>query len=139
MFSADSNPSIGGSVNSATKFARTCHFTEVRGMYLMSKARRIVPPLGYPSCVISTSEYGFKRKLSKNDNCMCLEVMRQLTCTKHYCQDSFLLDIALRPHAVTYSHNKLAVVRHNQLLSIPSLQHKGPQQCRQKGPYLARD
>ena len=45
---------------------------------------------GYPSCVIGTSKYGFKRELSKNDDCMCLEVMRQLTCAKHYCQDSFL-------------------------------------------------
>ena len=45
MFFADSNFSIGGSVNLVTKSVRTCHFIEVRGMYLMSKAPRIVPHL----------------------------------------------------------------------------------------------
>ena len=33
---------------------------------------------------------GFKWKLGKNDNCVRLKVIRQLTCAKHYCQDSFL-------------------------------------------------
>ena len=45
MFSAGFNSSIGDSVNLATKSARTCPFTEVRGMYLMSKAPRMVPHL----------------------------------------------------------------------------------------------
>ena len=45
MFSAGSNTSISGSMNSATKSARTCSFMEVRGMYLMSKAPRIVSHL----------------------------------------------------------------------------------------------
>ena len=40
MFPTDSNSSIGGSVNSATKSTRTCTFMEVRGMYLISKVDR---------------------------------------------------------------------------------------------------
>ena len=40
-----SNSSTSGLVNSATKSARTCPFKEVRGMYLISKALRIVPHL----------------------------------------------------------------------------------------------
>ena len=42
---AFASSSSEGSANSATKFARTCPLTEVRGMYLMSKAPRIVPHL----------------------------------------------------------------------------------------------
>ena len=45
MFPTDGNPSILGSMNSATKSARTYPFMEVRGMYLISKAPRIVPHL----------------------------------------------------------------------------------------------
>ena len=37
--------SYGASMNSTTKFARTWPLTEVQGMYLMSKAPRIVPHL----------------------------------------------------------------------------------------------
>ena len=33
-------------------------------------------PLGCSSYVVSTSEYGFKQELCKNDNCICLEIMR---------------------------------------------------------------
>ena len=45
LFLSASNSFTSGLVNSATKSARTCPFTEVRGMYLISKARKIVPHL----------------------------------------------------------------------------------------------
>ena len=61
-------------MNSVPKSVRTCHFTEVRGMYLISKALRMAPHLAI-LLVVNASEYGFKRELSKNDDCMCLEVM----------------------------------------------------------------
>ena len=45
-----------------------------------------------------------------------------------------VVNSAPQPRVMIYSHNRLAVIHHHQFISTPSLQHKGPPQCRQTKP-----
>ena len=49
-----------------------------------------------------------------------------------------MVDNTFRLHAMTYSSNKLVVIHHYQLVSVPNLQHTGLHQCRRKGLHLAQ-